>query len=131
MLTASVHLPVTYRCTLRSFFLKMSEIKDRGKTRRNVTPIRSTKCYNVVCTIGCNKEASVLDVSFVKDDTLELIIERLVVLLQVNVVVYIYLKAILSYIHIRNQRIFLCNMLYITQDHPRCRLSQIAFNLSI
>jgi hypothetical protein len=34
----------------------------------------------------------VLDVSFVKDDTLEHIIERLVVLLQVNVVVYTHLK---------------------------------------
>jgi hypothetical protein len=34
----------------------------------------------------------VLDVLFVKDDTLEHIIERLVVLLQVNVVVYIHLN---------------------------------------
>jgi hypothetical protein len=36
----------------------------------------------------------------------------------------------LSYIHIRNQRIFLCHM-YITQYHPRCRLSQIVFHPSI
>jgi hypothetical protein len=35
----------------------------------------------------------VLDVQFVKDDTLEHIIERVVVLLQVNVVVYTHLKA--------------------------------------
>jgi hypothetical protein len=26
-------------------------------------------------------------------------------------------------LHIRNQRIFLCHMMYITQYHPRCRLN--------
>jgi hypothetical protein len=40
----------------------------------------------------------VLDVMFVNDDTLEHIIERLVVLLQVNVVVYIRLKVPTFYI---------------------------------
>jgi hypothetical protein len=40
-------------------------------------------------------------------------------------------NAILSFIHIRNQGIFLCHMMYIAQYHPRRRLNQIAFHPSI
>jgi hypothetical protein len=44
MLTASVQLPVTYRCTLRSFFLTMLA----WLARRNVTPICSLVCTSIL-----------------------------------------------------------------------------------
>jgi hypothetical protein len=100
MLTASVQLPVTYRCTIRpraSFVplpLRHPAPALPCATAAPALVQRLAEMLQCCSHKGCNKEASVLDVLFVKDDTLEHIIERLVVLLQVNVVVYIHLYGV-------------------------------------
>jgi hypothetical protein len=77
--------------------------RTRAPLRHRIARARadSPKCYTntldemLQCCLhkSCIKKARVLDVLSVKDDTLEQIIERIVVLLQVNVVVYIHLNA--------------------------------------